>query len=490
MALIKKKSSNYDIGSAVKNLSDNVSKSVQNTKTNISNSVQATKNTISNAASNATTAYENFADKTAANIPGYTLLGSALKSSANTRAYQSDQNKADTNLEQLESSRPEYADSEDLTTAKSDLANIESQKDNVSAKYDDRIQAALDNIEKYSEFNYDVESDPLWNSIKSQYQRNATLGMKETLGATANLTGGYASSYSQQAAQQSYQNAIAEMTDIIPELESNALSRFQSNQSAALSNFSALENAYQNELSEWQNNRDYYYNKVANMSEEEWNKYIDNLSAWQTDRNYWTDYRNQAIQNQQWQAELDEEKAQFRQQMLYNYVNMGVSAATDLATTGMSVGGSLASTGINAGVDLAGLGLDLYQYKNNLAEEQRQFDANLAEEQRQFNVKNSGTTTTAKSSSSSSKSSGSSSSGKSSSSKSSSSGTATKTAAAKKSTSTASKSSSSSSKSTSSSSVAGPLVPGNDNQATIKNAYSAGQLTDEQYKKLMKAAKQ
>lgn len=370
MALIKKKETNgtVDIGAALGNLTSDVSKKVNTAKNNIRTGIQT-------GIQNATTDFENFSDKYADDIPGFTLLGSAIKSNHNTRQYRADQNKADAKLDELEGTRPEYADSDELTKAKSDLAEIESHQNDAKDKYDDRIQQALDNIEKYSEFNYDVESDPLWNSIRSQYQRNAMLGMKDTLGAAANLTGGYASSYAQAAAQQAYQNNIAQMTDIIPELQDKALDRFNANHNMALDNFSALESAYQNELAEWQNNRDYFYNKVAEMSDDEWAHYMDNLSAWMADRSYWTDWRNQAIQNQQWQMQMDEEKSQFRQQMLFNYVNMGVSAGTSIATSAIPAAASLAGTGINAGVDLVGMGLDYNMANKQLDEEKRQFDA-------------------------------------------------------------------------------------------------------------------
>ena len=370
MALIKKKETNgtVDIGAALGNLTSDVSKKVNTAKNNIRTGIQT-------GIQNATTDFENFSDKYADDIPGFTLLGSAIKSNHNTRMYRDDQNKADAKLDELEGTRPKYADSEALTKAKADELDIESQMGDVKDKYDDRIQQALDNIEKYSEFNYDIESDPLWNSVRSQYQRNAELGMRDTLGAAANLTGGYASSYAQAAAQQAYQNNIAQMTDIIPDMQQAALDRFQANQQGAINNFYALEDAYQNELAEWQNNRDYYRNKVAQMSAEEWNHYMDNLSAWMADRSYWTDWRNQAIQNQQWQMQMDEQKAEFRERLAFDFINMGVSAGTSIATAAIPAAASLAGTGINAGVDLVGMGLDYNMANKQLAEEQRQFDA-------------------------------------------------------------------------------------------------------------------
>ena len=492
MALIKKKETNgtVDIGAALGNLSSDVSKKVNTAKSNIRTGIQT-------GIQNATTDFENFSDKYADDIPGFTLLGSAIKSNHNTRMYRADQNKADAKLDELEGTRPEYADSDELTKAKGDLAEIESHQNDAKDKYDDRIQQALDNIEKYSEFKYDVESDPLWNSVRSQYQRNAMLGMKDTLGAAANLTGGYASSYAQAAAQQAYQNNIAQMTDIIPELQDKALDRFNANHNMALDNFSALESAYQNELAEWQNNRNYYYNKVAEMSDDEWAHYMDNLSAWMADRSYWTDWRNQAIQNQQWQMQLDEEKSQFRQQMLFNYVNMGVSAGTSIATSAIPAAASLAGTGINAGVDLVGMGLDYKMANKQLDEEKRQFDATHGLGDYATTPTSTGYSSGGSSgySGGSSGSSGKKSSGSGSGKKSSGSGSGKKSGNSSSGSKSGSGSSGTSSKGvTLYDQPIGPLTPGS-SASEIQAAYDSGVFNntnytdpDEEYKRLMRAA--
>ena len=356
----KTTSGTYDISNAVNNI-----------KTNVTSGVSNVKNTISTATKNATNGYNNMVDTVADYIPGYTLLGSAIKSQANTRAYKADQAKADTNLEALDASKPgNYTESEALLAERENLKNVEAQGADIDAKYGDRVQDALNRIDQLSNFNYDVASDPLWNSIKSQYQRNATMGMMDTIGNMSNLTGGYASSYSQQAGQQAYQNAIADMTNIIPELQDSAINRWSANMQGAKSNLEALYDVYKGEIAEWQNNRDYFYNKVNSMSEQEYQQYKDQLAQWNTDRNFWSDYRNQAIANQQWQMQLDEQKSEFRQEMLYNAASLGV----DLAKTGMSVGGSLASTGINAGVDLVGIGADLYNDKLDRDEDTRRWN--------------------------------------------------------------------------------------------------------------------
>lgn len=58
--------------------------------------------------------------------------------------------------------------------------------------------------------------------------------MADTLGQTAHLTGGYGSSYAQSAAQQSYQRYLQQLSDVLPQLQSAAYSRYRDEGDALL----------------------------------------------------------------------------------------------------------------------------------------------------------------------------------------------------------------------------------------------------------------
>lgn len=356
MALVKKKNDSIlNMNNAVANLNNNIKATTSNIK-----------NTASAVGSGLQTAYNNAADNIADYLPGFTLLGSTIKNNADLRRYKGDQDKADTELAKYNEA-PTYEKSEALQNAIAKRDSLENGDQEIYQKYADPIQNAIDQVSKYSEFKYDVESDPIWNSIKSQYQRNATMGMREAMGDAANLTGGYGSSYSQQAGQQAYQNQIAGMTDIIPELQNSALNVFQANQNGALNQLGAIDGLMENELNNWRSNRAYFSQKVNDMTDQEFNEYLTQLQQWNTDRSFWNEYRNNAIANQQWARQMQADNVKWRQELMYDYVNLGVNSALKVADLGLDA----ASLGVQAGNNL----LDYDLSRRNIAEEQRQFNS-------------------------------------------------------------------------------------------------------------------
>lgn len=75
-------------------------------------------------------------------------------------------------------------------------------------------------------FQYDEQTDPVYQAYKKQYTRGAQRGMNDALGAVAARTGGMASSYATQAAQQAYNEQMQGLSDKIPELYDAAYNRW------------------------------------------------------------------------------------------------------------------------------------------------------------------------------------------------------------------------------------------------------------------------
>ena len=357
MALVKKKYNETDVlGSFQPKISD----AVNNTKSKVSDFVDGAKET---------------AQEVGKAVPGVTNLGQSLKSYANMNEYANDKAQAQANLDRLANSEPgKYQESQQLSDMRGQLADIENQRPgDFNNKYEAQIDELLNRMTNQKPFSYDFSTDPTWQTLSDQYKRNAILAMENAMGDAAGLTGGYASSWSQAAGQQAYQQEISQMTDIIPELANNALNRWQANNQQLASNLAALQSQqesdysrYYNDWQLWNTDRNYMYQKVKDMSDDEFNKYLYELNRWQTDRAYYSEQKQIAQQNEQWQLQLNESRRQFNQQMLFNYVNLGVGAAVDLTTAGMS-----------AGVQLAGIGADAALGAANLAEDRRQYDENL-----------------------------------------------------------------------------------------------------------------
>lgn len=75
-------------------------------------------------------------------------------------------------------------------------------------------------------WSYDMENDPVWQAYLKKYSSAAQNGMNDTLGQLSARTGGLASSYAGQAAQQTYDSTMQGATDMIPTLAQNDYDRW------------------------------------------------------------------------------------------------------------------------------------------------------------------------------------------------------------------------------------------------------------------------
>ena len=94
----------------------------------------------------------------------------------------------------------------------------------------DRWQAQLDAL--YSEitgrapFEFDLNGEALYQQYRDAALRDGALAMQDTAAQGAALSGGYGSSYSQSAAQQSYNAQLERLNDRIPDIYAAALDRY------------------------------------------------------------------------------------------------------------------------------------------------------------------------------------------------------------------------------------------------------------------------
>lgn len=97
--------------------------------------------------------------------------------------------------------------------------------------YNSQWQGQMDNlynqISNRPEFKYDMNADLLYQQMKDQYARSGQLGMMNSMGQASALTGGYANSWAQTAGQQTYDQYMQELNNILPALEDRAYGRYQ-----------------------------------------------------------------------------------------------------------------------------------------------------------------------------------------------------------------------------------------------------------------------
>lgn len=210
---------------------------------------------------------------------------SASAAPAANPAYKEQMDKWQSNLNSLQKpsmEKPTYTDSYADRIAAMEQAGTPVY----NSKYQQQIDALLDQVAGRGSFNYDVGSDPLYQAYKNQYVQGGRLAMQDTMGQAAALTGGYGSSYASTAGNQAYQQYLGGLNDQLLNLQSNALARYEA-EGNRLQNL--LGNYQAQESSDYNRYRDQvgdYYDKLNALRQGqsvEYGRYQDALSQYNQD---------------------------------------------------------------------------------------------------------------------------------------------------------------------------------------------------------------
>lgn len=120
------------------------------------------------------------------------------------------------------------------------------------ASYEDELKKVYDSIAERPDFSYDAAGDPLYKKYRDDYVRQGRLAMKDSAGQASALTGGYGSSYAQNVGQQSYNEHLTRLGDIVPQLYELALSRYQSEGDALSRRYDMLRDQRDEEYGRYQ----------------------------------------------------------------------------------------------------------------------------------------------------------------------------------------------------------------------------------------------
>ena len=131
-------------------------------------------------------------------------------------------------------------------------------------QYQEQISQILGNITNRDPFEYNMNKDPLYQQYRDQYIREGQRAMKDTMAQTAMMSGGYANTAGAIAAQQGYDNYLAQLNDRVPQLEQQAYGKYVDN----------LADMY-NQLGAYQSEENRLYGQ-----------YLDSLNQYNTDRDY------------------------------------------------------------------------------------------------------------------------------------------------------------------------------------------------------------
>lgn len=162
------------------------------------------------------------------------------------------------------------------------------------SRYQARIDALADAILNRDPFSYDKEKDPLYLQYKDTYTRGGQRGMQDTLAQVSARTGGLASSYAESAAQQTYNNYMAQLADKVPELYQLAYSMYMDDLTQDRNDLSMLMGLDDTAYGRWSDDRNFGYNAYRDQVAD---------SQWQTQFDY--QKAQDALAQQNWQTQWD-----------------------------------------------------------------------------------------------------------------------------------------------------------------------------------------
>lgn len=130
-------------------------------------------------------------------------------------------------------------------------------KNDAYQRANDQATAIYDKIMNRGEFAYDVNKDKLYQQYRDLYAQMGRGAMEDTMGQAAALTGGYGSTYSQNAGQQAYNAYLQKLNDVVPELYNAAYNRYNQEGQDLMNLYSMArsnaDSAYERDYNQWYN---------------------------------------------------------------------------------------------------------------------------------------------------------------------------------------------------------------------------------------------
>lgn len=285
-----------------------------------------------------------------------------------------------------------YRPSESVTAAGNALKELqENRPGDYESKYQDRIDAALDDLSGKKDFSYNYVNDPLYHQYAQVYTQNAHNASADAAAQAAALTGGYGSSYAASVAQQAYQQQIGALNLAIPTLYQLALDTYDSSGDALVTRLDQLSAQEQNAQGLYNQKLSDYYTQLEQLG----SAYN---SAYQKDYGRYQDYLSRLNTLYGYYSQQEQQQAAKKQQWFNNAVTaLGVVGdAVQLLLSGTTGLGSLAGSLLNTGYNIYANNRDYEADRADTAWNQRmqekkyqdgltqqQFDNTLAQQQYQ-----------------------------------------------------------------------------------------------------------
>lgn len=175
----------------------------------------------------------------------------------------------------------------------------ERKKKQYQSTWSEQINDTVNQILNRKPFEYDINTDKLYQQYKDMYETQGKLAMEDTVGKVTSLTGGYGNSYAQSAGQQAYQDYMNQLNSMVPDLYNMALSKYQAEGDALYAQLSTLAQQDATAYDRFLADRDYEYQQGRDEA---------------ADKRYEQEWLYQQAQDklsqENWQQQFDYNKAQ------------------------------------------------------------------------------------------------------------------------------------------------------------------------------------
>ncbi len=321
----------------------------------------------------------------------------------------------------------DYEESYKVSDTYDRLQKTLDDKPEFESQFEPRLNELYDQIMGREKFSYNFNADPMYKLYKDQYTAQGKRAMEDTMGQAAALTGGYGSSYSQSAGQQTYQNYLQRVNEIIPDLREQAYQQYKDEGNELLTKYNVTADAYNREygqyrdsVSDWQADRSFNYGMYSDERNFDYNQFTNERNYWNTeywneknaersnyqvtDTNYWEDTHSETNAESQtdstfwqdttshnWQdtaatswsnsfSDAGGGKTGGRsggnnsQNKANDFYKADQSAGASVSATAGSVGTKLSSGAINSIVETAARGSDTDRFLENITENGYQYN--------------------------------------------------------------------------------------------------------------------
>lgn len=186
---------------------------------------------------------------------------------------------------------------------KTDAENAWATKENFSSQYTPQVQSTYSDILNRPKFNYDFNSDPVYQGLRDRYVKAGVMGNYDAQAKAAAATGGYGNSYAQTAGYQAYTNQLNSLFDQIPELAEKNLTRYNQETTNMYNRFNLLSelektdyNRYRDTVNDLYNDLTYFQNEYQYLNDQDFKYYQQNMDKWLQDREYY--YQQSMLEKQ------------------------------------------------------------------------------------------------------------------------------------------------------------------------------------------------